>query len=91
MSNKTPNEVLKYFCVDCNKLFVDLRGLKIHNLQNHKYDTNFPVINCNIYNSVMLGYNANIDLHCKGEIHIKNVKTKEAYINNINNFNIGNG
>jgi len=53
MSNKTPNEVLKYFCADCNELFMDLGGQKIHNLQNHKYDTNFSVINFNICNIVM--------------------------------------
>jgi len=29
-----------------------------------------------------------MDLHCKGEIHIKNIKTKKAYINNTNNLNI---
>jgi len=88
MSNRTPYEMRKYFCADCNELLVDLGSLKIHNLQNHKYDTNFPVINCNVCNIVMLGYNANMDSHCKGEIHIKNIKTKEIDINKSNNHNV---
>ncbi|KAE9522213.1 hypothetical protein AGLY_017395, partial [Aphis glycines] len=49
---------------------------------------NLEVINCNDCNIVMLGYNANMDLHCKGEIHIKNIKTKDIDINKSNKSNI---
>lgn len=87
-TNRMPHELRKYFCADCNELLINLEGLKLHNLQNHKYDLNFPVINCNDCNIVMLGYNANMDLHCKGEIHIKNIKAKDIDINKSNKSNI---
>jgi len=83
-----PNDLRKYFWVDCNELLINLDGLKLHNLQNHKYDLNFLVINCNDCKIVMLGYNANINLHCKGEIHIQCIKTKDTDINTNNKPNI---
>ena len=83
ITNRTPNDVFKYFCADCNKLLINLDELKTHNLQNHKNDLNFPVIKCNECNIVMLGYNANMELHCKGEIHIKNYKSKMSQLMHI--------
>jgi len=58
---KPTNLTIKYFCADCYKFNLD--DLKTHNLQNHKHDSNFPIIKCNTCNIVMLGYNANMDLH----------------------------